>query len=158
MQFQDYRSISVSSVLWKKQTFGNSDITLVSVDRISLATLQFVQQIMPEYKKKKKKDTMFHSTDPPSGEKSLVNNGISTQRVRIAKILYHAIQGLPVYIYVIILERQVMHNSDNNWANWDFILLAGILSVQQLYHITDPSWGESIGDQWTRLTKGQQSD
>ena len=106
MQFQDYRSIFVSSMLWKKQTFGNSDITWVSVDRILLATLQFVQQLIPEFKKKKKKGTMPHSPDPPNGEKSLVNNGISTQRVRIAKILYHAIPGLPVYIYVIINFRQ----------------------------------------------------
>ena len=85
MQFQDYRSISVSSVLWKKHTFGNSDIAWVSVDCISLATLQFVQQIIPENKNKKKKDTMLHSTDHPSGGKSLVNNGISTQGSELRK-------------------------------------------------------------------------
>ena len=96
-------------MLWKKQTFGNSDITLVSVDCISPATLHFVQQLIPENKKKKKKDTMYHSTDPSSGEKSPVNNGISTQRVRNSKILYHAIPGLPVCIYVIINFRKTIY-------------------------------------------------
>ena len=50
---------------------------------------------------------MPHSTDTTSGEKSLVNNGVSTQRVRIAKI--HAIPGLPVYIYVIINFRKISY-------------------------------------------------
>ena len=68
-----------------EETLGNSDIAWVSVDYISLATLQFVQQIIPENKNKKKKDTMLHSTDHPSGGKSLVNNGISTQGSELRK-------------------------------------------------------------------------
>ena len=72
-----------------------------------------------------------------------------------------------------ISEIQGMHNSDNNWPYWDFILLTAKLSVEQRkpenekqnqrekktskIRTMDPSWGEFTCDQWTLLTMGQQS-
>ena len=72
MQFQDYRSIFVSPKLWKKQISDNNDITWVSGDFISLATLLFVQQFIQENKKKKEshKAPLYWSA---CGKKSPVN-------------------------------------------------------------------------------------
>ena len=160
MQFHDYRSIFVSSILWKQKktkTTFRQQWHHMSIRRLHITGNS-------QYRKARKKTIRLRTTHALWGETSSDQWNLHTKGQQCEKhsSCNSSISGLHV------LSRPITHNSENIWASSDYVSLGTLLFVQQRiqekcknasnFHPTVPLWGESTGDHRNHLRRGQQCE
>ena len=151
MQFHDYRSIFVSSVLWKQKK--------------TKTTFQQRWQHMSirRHRNMKENNKDLHYWFPMGWNQPRTmespHKGPATWKAFIMQFQYFR----STYDGKTHFTQQWKHMHVLGFhLTVNFIVNSTIHAEKckktSKFHTTDPFWGESIGDQWTRITKGQQCE